>query len=394
MEDTLKFIDDVIAEYNERMKSQPYQINLLEEVHMHEKDGSDEQLRMKENAHSRILRSILAFRRKGDPVLLKSLIEYIVSLCPDSQWKKIDINHPAEPRTEDSTEDGRIDLFIEEPYHYAIIFENKINEVGDQPNQLARYINHERKRGYKEHQIYVVYLSSNGHEPSEQSWIDPETRRSYKESYLSRYVNLSYKNVILPWIKNRAKPIVEKIEGEQLLASALCQYVNYLEIKYKIREIDHMKDDIMMSALGFTPHQSDDEKISIIQTKLNSFIGIKNSLVALYRELLQNKYPHLSVVDEEQYQNLTDCTDFAFSFTFNESIYYVVLYWYNKGRDLHCGVFPQKGEVVSSELAARFSFLSLSKAKTRLFHRRNLSSYSDYLIDRVFSLANEIANER
>lgn len=392
MEDTLRFINDVIAEYNERMKSQPYQINLLEEVHMHDVDGSDEQLRMKENTHSRILRSILAFRSEGEHVLLKSLIEYIVSLRPDTQWGEIEINHPEEPRTEDPTEDGRIDLFIEEPDHYAIIFENKINEVGDQPNQLARYINHERKRGYEEHQIYVVYLSSDGHEPSEQSWTDPETGSSYRESYQTRYVNLSYKNAILPWIKNQAKPLVEKIEGEQLLVSALCQYVNYLEIKYKLREIDLMKDDVMMRALGFTPQQSNDEKISIIQTKLNSVLGIKNSLVGLYRELLRNKYPNLSVVDEEQYQNLTDCTDFAFSFTFNDSTYYVVLYWYNKGRDLHCGVFPQKGQTISPELANKFSFLTRNRA--RLFHRRKLSSYSDNLIDKVFNLANEIAIKR
>ena len=43
MEDTLKFINDVIAQYNERMKSQPYQINLLEEVHMHD-DGQRKDL--------------------------------------------------------------------------------------------------------------------------------------------------------------------------------------------------------------------------------------------------------------------------------------------------------------------------------------------------------------
>jgi|GEM_PF-6333625 len=393
MEDTLKFIDDVIDEYNERMKSQPYQINLLEEVHMHEEDGSDEQLRMKENAHSRILRCILAFRSKGDPVLLKSLIEYIVSLCPDSQWKRIAINHPAEPRTEDSTEDGRIDLFIEEPCHYAIIFENKINEVGDQPNQLARYINHERKRGYKEHQIYVVYLSSNGHEPSEQSWIDPETGISYKESYQARCVNLSYKNAILPWLKNRAKPIIEKIEGEQLLVSALCQYVNYLEIKFKLREIDLMKDADLKKALGFTEGQPIDEKLIEARSKLDSVLEVKKGITDLIKELLHSKYPNLHVVEDNQYNFKRSNVDAAFFFSYNSSTFYVALYKYDGGNSLYCGVFATKKGTIPNDLRANFKFL-ISDKKNGLYCKKPLSGYTDIMIDKVLSTANKIATQQ
>ena len=54
---------------------------------------------------------------------------------------------------------------------YAIIFENKVKGAGDQPNQLARYIDKTLKQGFKKDKIFVIYLPHDEHEPEEYSWI-------------------------------------------------------------------------------------------------------------------------------------------------------------------------------------------------------------------------------
>lgn len=400
MEDTLKFIDDVIAEYNERMKSQPYQINLLEEVHMHDKDGAEELLQMKENAHSRILQRILSFRNNRDPVLLKSFINYISRLYPDKLWHIIDIDDPKELRTEAATEDGRIDLFIEEPGKYALIFENKINlsEWGDQPNQLARYILYENNCGYEEGQIFIVYLTSDGHDPSKQSWTDPNNKDNcFRERFLQRYANISFKKHIIDWIKNHAIPLVKEIKKEPLLESALIQYVHYLENKYKQGDIDMQKKEILTNLLGLNTLSNNDEKLSIINAKLNKVIDIQKDINDLVKQLLldkysniKQKYPHLSVVEANKYKEIgAESIEAAFMFSYKSDVYFVVLYKYQKGKALHCGVFPPgKKKELPNDLCAYFAFLN--KAKNRLYSNK-LSGYSDEMIEKVLSTANKIA---
>ena len=204
MEDTLKFIDDVIAEYNERMKSQPYQINLLEEVHMHDdgqrKDLSGEKKKICENAHTRILERILQFQNQEGYIFLKSLIDYIQEKSRSESWSNIRIETPLfESEFNCDKTSGRIDLLIWEEGKYAIIFENKINEAGDQSNQLARYISHLCQSGFSEEQVFVLYLSAEGIGTSEgneddfkQTWC-LEDGTNYKVSFEPRFFDLSYR---------------------------------------------------------------------------------------------------------------------------------------------------------------------------------------------------------
>jgi hypothetical protein len=407
MEDTLKFINDVIAEYNERMKSQPYQINLLEEVHMHEEDGSDEQLRMMENAHSRILRSIFAFRNKGEYVLLRSFINYLAYIYHNSSWNDLHITQPKEPENEHATNDGRIDLFVEEPGNYAIIFENKINlsEQGDQQNQLARYILDLHNCGYREDQIFVVYLTSDGHNPSEQSWTDPnDDSNCFRERFQSRYANLSFNGQLLDWLKNHAIPIVKELEKERILDSALVQYVNYLEIKYKQRDIDFMKTSVLRQALGFTNTQTNTEQLSVVYSRFKSIMEVQMSMTELIKELLQNKYSNLqevynclSIVDNGQYDQIrcdNDNIEVAFSFSFNSNTYYVLLYRHSREKNLHCGVFPRSSQCITRDIRDQFSQLSYLKNDGTRLYSKPLNGYFDEVIDQVLSRANQIASQQ
>ena len=61
VETALNFVNEILSEIDRLKRQEPFPINLLEEVHLHD-DGEDEYAsNVKENAHSRILRSLLSF---------------------------------------------------------------------------------------------------------------------------------------------------------------------------------------------------------------------------------------------------------------------------------------------------------------------------------------------
>ena len=78
------FVDEVLKQLEKRLQQEPYQINLLEEVHMHDygekKELSGIKRKVCENAHTRILKRLLAFRHGGEYILFKSLVNAISQL--------------------------------------------------------------------------------------------------------------------------------------------------------------------------------------------------------------------------------------------------------------------------------------------------------------------------
>lgn len=86
-----------------------------------------------------------------------------------------------------STWGGRIDILITDAHNHAIIIENKIN-AQDQKNQLKRYANFAKSSKLE---YTIIYLTLDGHEPSELS-----TGKNFSEDY----VMFSYQEDILPWL--------------------------------------------------------------------------------------------------------------------------------------------------------------------------------------------------
>ena len=242
MENTIKFINEVIAAYNERMKNQPYQINLLEEVHMHDdgqrKDLSGAKKKICENAHTRILEKILRFQNQEGFIFLKSLIGYIQEKSRGQSWSSICIDKPLFKSEYccDKTS-GRIDLLIWEEMKYAIIFENKINEAGDQHHQLARYISHLCKKGFSKEQVFVLYLSADGIDEKEfkQTW-QLDTGEDFKESFQHRFFDLSYRYELLPWLTDKIVSSMKSLSEQYFLESAIKQYIDYLKGKFGLRD--------------------------------------------------------------------------------------------------------------------------------------------------------------
>ena len=280
MEDTLKFIDDVIAEYNERMKSQPYQINLLEEVHMHDngqrKDLSEAKKKICENAHTRILERILRFQNQEGYIFLKSLIDYIQEKSRSESWSNIRIETPLfESEFNCDKSSGRIDLLIWEEGKYAIIFENKINEAGDQPHQIARYISHLCQSGFSAEQIFVLYLSAEGIENEfKQTWqLDGA---DYKDSFVPRFFDLSYRYDVLPWLNDKIVSSLDSLSGQHKLESAIKQYVDYLKGKFGLRENEApiIKGILERRLVGDNPNS----KIEWLDNKLSEMKETTNEL--------------------------------------------------------------------------------------------------------------------
>lgn len=209
----LLFIDDFGRKYEEEKRRLPYHINVIDELHINE------------NGHSRILAQLLCYvNEKGEYEILQSLVNYIVSCKKgESSFLRIRVNKP-----EITQEKGRIDLWVRDK-DYAIIFENKIFNAVDQDAQIARYIETTRNYGYKDENIFVVYLSPKGEEP------DPQTWGNFKNSFDDRYYNLSFRDNILPWLKEQVLPTVRLKDYH--LQSAIQQYVDYLEGLFSLRNI-------------------------------------------------------------------------------------------------------------------------------------------------------------
>lgn len=253
MSDIVREYKKLLDSFQDRLKSErlnlPYHINVIDELHINE------------NAHSRILLKLLQYRdNNGEYVILKSLIEYIVNKSRYDQFKRINFTEPVITQ-----EESRIDLWIRDSSTgYSIIFENKVYNAIDQDAQLSRYIEKTINKGFKEQNIFIVYLSSSGQEPDECSW------GNYKTNFKNRYINISFKNDILAWLKE----VLSKIHLTDIyLISALNQYIDYLEGYFQLRKIDEEMyknlDNLILEHFGLDKFNDHKERIKVLQVKMN-----------------------------------------------------------------------------------------------------------------------------
>ena len=111
---------------------------------------------------------------------------------------------------------GRIDICIEDNNGCYVIIENKIY-AGDQENQMKRYWNYAQKMCDGDTNRYrLVYLTLDGHEPSEVSLCGLKS---------DDYTCLSYKNDIISWL-NRC---VELSVRHPLIRETILQYIETLK---------------------------------------------------------------------------------------------------------------------------------------------------------------------
>jgi len=285
----LTSLSDVVKKETDRWAEKlPYHINLLDIWKPEETD------------HSRILLHILKYKTtNGRFEFLESLIDFIREQHGKSF--KIEVGTPRM-----TAEKERIDVWIQEHGKYAIIFENKSNWHKDEPNQLARYIKTVKAYGYREDQIYVLYLPPySSKEPDLQSWTDPDNPDAdFKERFKDRYVNFSFRDGILAWLKQKVLPNIRSKDA--YLLSALTQYVDYWDGQFVQRAGDKEKNmsiqAMVKEGLGISTNPKDSTELikdlKIVQQKISDFDTVRGCLENLKNNLSIN-------LQKEFWQELT-----------------------------------------------------------------------------------------
>ena len=160
-----------------------------------------------ENTHSAIIAEFL--NSKGTHGLKSKLLEcFIVNLGDFFTVQGFDFDN-SRVKTEHSTEEGRIDILIEDNQNKAIIIENKIYAI-DQPNQLKRYNRYAQtyKNGYQ-----ILYLTLLGEKASEQSGAGVS------------YLTISYKENVINWLEK----CVAISSRFPIVRETIIQYINHIK---------------------------------------------------------------------------------------------------------------------------------------------------------------------
>lgn len=208
-------------------RNRVYNANIITELHANE------------NAHSRILRMFLQYDdgKKEYPILRKFLqIPKVKNIFGNKEFE-----FPVF-----SNEQERIDVLIEEPRSFAIIIENKIKGATDQDRQLERYIESVMEHRVPSDNIYAIYLTDSGDkEVSDDSFTNnAKERLGYNdENDMGRFIPMNYRYDILPWLEKEVLP--NCAYKEELLISALKQYIDYLKKIFWIIENEEQKILIM-----------------------------------------------------------------------------------------------------------------------------------------------------
>ena len=153
--------------------------------------------------------------------------------------------------------------------------ENKIYGAVDQESQLERYIECVKKHGKKESNIYVVYLTKDGEKSADNSSFTQKAKKylNYKEDDNGRFIPLSYRYDILPWLEAIVLP--NCTIKEDLLISALKQYIDYLKNILGIRENNEQNIKIMKTIEDTLGIESIDKCIDTI-IKVDYIISSNN----------------------------------------------------------------------------------------------------------------------
>ena len=260
------FAEEFVKLMHREERQLPYHMNVIDELHINE------------NGHSRILLKLLQFKNeKGEYEFLDSLLRYVKDKNRISQFSNIQIKKPTITQ-----EKARIDLWVRDKNTgYSIIFENKVYNAQDQEAQISRYIDKTIEQKFDIKNIFVLYLSSMGKEPDDQSWGE------YKEEFKDRYINLSFRDDIITWLKKNVLPNIRY--KDVFLYTAIIQYVDYLEGYFNLRTINKQMnmnlESLITSHLELEKFGDTIAQIEALNEKRSNFMELINAIDSLKNNL-------------------------------------------------------------------------------------------------------------
>lgn len=284
----VKYIIDLLKKYT-RTKSD------FEERNMTEINPFDF-FKLRETDHSRILATLLNIKR-GNFYILESFLRFI----GNSQESFSNLT-TVSPKV--LTEFWYVDVSILDQ-DYCLLIENKVKNANDQESQLARYIEGKlNSSGYKEEQIYIIYLSADNSKcPSNQAW--ERNGKNYQQSFANRYVHLTIKDHICPWLKELLNEIPTE---EHQLRNFISQYKSFWEkqfspSKYELKMNTELKY-LLTQSLGLN-NTNREEALETIKRTLADLEQMKTSLQELhsdiYSDSLDNQFKEIAKTLQNKY---------------------------------------------------------------------------------------------
>lgn len=293
-----QLLEEFTGRYKHLKEKLPYHINVIDELHVNE------------NANSRVLASLFKYKDNGEYTLLKSFIRNRLS-----NWD-IDVFEP-----QISSEDWRIDLLVREKGKYAIIFENKIYDAVLQKNQLARYIIKMRIEGFKDEQIYVVFLPPQKYDPTDCSWKVPikecETccdatmcpnveENSLKTKFKDRFKIITFREDIVTWLEEDVLPNCR--QKETYLYTAAMQYLDYLKGYFDLRTINknmNMELEHFLIEKLELKNKTDEQQLEILDKKtgeIQRLLNQMNEIKAMVGKRIVDT--RIAVADKKKWESL------------------------------------------------------------------------------------------
>lgn len=214
IEDIFTSIKEIKKIVNENKLKSPGTMNVVEIMNRHHL----------ENQHSNIIAFLI------DPNEKHNHEEYGKEFLNILKTNGLDIkgNQIISVKREDYTDEARrIDIFIKTDIDYIII-ENKIN-ARDQFQQIKDYIKSTENYIEDENNIFVVYLTPFGKDPTEISISNTDLLFLKNQK---RFINLSYAKDILTWLNK-----LQVKKDEETLKSGLLQYIDVVKAITNQREV-------------------------------------------------------------------------------------------------------------------------------------------------------------
>ena len=269
-------IERVKQEVEEKL---PHQVNSIQDLWPDEPKVSS------------LLAGFFRQRINGNYQVLKSFIKY----CFDNSFP-YQIQKPIIEAEIEVKDLKRIDILVYEKDRYAIVFENKIWDAVEQPNQLANYIDsmHEPKFGFTDEQIYIVYLpSTNEHRPTKTSW-----KKSYQQSFADRYKSISFREGLLEWLESED---LQNIDDE-CFAHSRFLFVDYLKKVFNLSVTDNMAiqriDELIRNELELNDNNN--------SYNISKITGAINEINECVKHLERMRKGYLSKVVDDFYQHLVE----------------------------------------------------------------------------------------
>lgn len=216
----------------------------------------------------------------------------------------------------------RIDILVYEKEKYVIVFENKIWDAVEQPNQLTNYIEamKEPEYGFDDKQIYVVYLPSvSGHGPTDESW-----NKGYQEKFKKRFRCLSFREDILKWLESDEVKSV----NEDFFVHSRILFTDFLKRKFNLTETDNMEnnkiDEYLYKELGLK-EKNNGYNIALLESKIKEITDCLGHLERMKKSYYNRVVNEITESLEKDYPDMTISKELKFA----QSVYTGIMLPFN-----------------------------------------------------------------